>query len=399
MAATNPMKSDPHLIDEIKALGAANVGVCFNCGTCTATCKLSSESTSFPRRMTTYTQFGLKDKVLESPDLWLCNYCGECSKSCPREAEPAETMMALRRYAITQYTHPLIGRLASKIYKSPSFALTSLILISLIPMGVMLGLHGPINMQSVMLFSFFPQEYIDIFGYVSSLFVAGLLLYGMIRMYLLTSRSRFSPVASAKWLKEFFQTVIHEVMRQRRLFDCDLEQKGWRNRIRTQWFVHMTIFWGFVGLLVTTALAFMIPTAITVPLTNGLYVPLTEPIRLLGTISGLFLVYGASIAIVHRIKKSDINSSHTHFTDWAFLVLLLLTGLSGYVLEVVYYANAPLWFYAILTIHLTVVFDLLIVLPFTKFAHVFYRPLAIWISRTHNYIETSQVADAVEPSS
>ena len=41
---------------------------------------------------------GPERELLKDPAPWLCFYCGECSKKCPREANPGETMMALRRY-------------------------------------------------------------------------------------------------------------------------------------------------------------------------------------------------------------------------------------------------------------------------------------------------------------
>ena len=393
--ADKPIKSDPGFVDEVKALGGINVEACFNCGTCTAVCPLSSGASSFPRKMITYTQLGLKDKVLESPDLWLCNYCGECSKSCPREAAPAETMMALRRYAISQYAPPGFSSFSRMIYRSRAFAWISMILISLIPLVLMLGLHGPINSSSVLMFTFFPEHYIDYIGITLGVIIFGVMLYGLGKMYYMTTRgmSGFQGEGHSangiKWLQEFTKTLFKEVFIQKRLDQCNENSKGWRERLNSEWFTHMTIFWGFIGLLITTSLGFLIPSAISVPLTNGLYIPVTEPIRLLGTLSGLLLVYGATRAIINRVNKSEIYSSHTYFTDWAFLVLLLLAGLTGYSLEIAYYVNSPLLTYALLTVHLIVVFDLFVVAPFTKFAHALYRPLAIWVSRARQYIETT----------
>ena len=52
----------------------------------------------FPRNQMLAAQWGLKDKLVNDLGPWLCFYCGECSKMCPRQANPGETMMALRRY-------------------------------------------------------------------------------------------------------------------------------------------------------------------------------------------------------------------------------------------------------------------------------------------------------------
>ena len=57
----------------------------------------------FPRQIIRYLQLGLEDRLLESPEPWLCYYCGNCSDTCPREAQPGELMMATRRWLTSRY--------------------------------------------------------------------------------------------------------------------------------------------------------------------------------------------------------------------------------------------------------------------------------------------------------
>ena len=73
------------------------------CGNCASACPLSTGENTFPRKIYRYLQLGLRDKLMESPEPWLCYYCGTCNTDCPRGAEPAETMMATRRWLMTQY--------------------------------------------------------------------------------------------------------------------------------------------------------------------------------------------------------------------------------------------------------------------------------------------------------
>ena len=94
---------DLNFVNELKAYGAINTEACFNCGTCTAICPLTSDKHPFPRDMIRLAQLGLKDRILESTDPWMCYYCGQCTETCPRGAEPAETMMGLRRWVTAQY--------------------------------------------------------------------------------------------------------------------------------------------------------------------------------------------------------------------------------------------------------------------------------------------------------
>ncbi len=94
---------DLNFVKELKKYGAINTEACFNCGNCTAICPLTSDKHPFPRDMIRYAQLGLKDRILASSDPWQCYYCGQCTETCPRGAEPAETMMAIRRWVTAQY--------------------------------------------------------------------------------------------------------------------------------------------------------------------------------------------------------------------------------------------------------------------------------------------------------
>jgi nitrate reductase gamma subunit len=91
-------------------------------------------------------------------------------------------------------------------------------------------------------------------------------------------------------------------------------------------------------------------------------------------------MYGTTAVIVKRLQKSDEGSSHSTPSDWAFLVLLWLGGLTGFALEVaIYLPQAHPWSYWMLLLHLVVVGELLILLPFTKFMHAIYRTVALYL--------------------
>jgi ferredoxin/nitrate reductase gamma subunit len=374
------LRSDPTLARKLKKLGAKELDLCFNCGNCTAICPLSSGSSTFPRKLITYAQLGLEEEILESPDFWLCNYCGECSETCPRQAEPAETMMALRRYAISKYV-PI--PLSERIYQSKAFTVLFMAVMAVIPLGLVATLKGPIDLQSVSMFTFLPEAWIHDIGVALGLLIAAAVAIGLAREYLLISKGipkPEKPATTSSWLRQLVPTVFKESLVQERLSKCGKEARSLRERLNTRWLVHMTIVWGFLGLLASTLLRY-----VAFP-TNGQTVPLTDPIRLLGTISGVLLVYGSSNAILSRLQKTETSTAHTVFTDWVFLALLLFSGLTGFLLEAADYANAPALVYSALVAHLVVVFELLVMAPFSKFAHALYRPLAIWVSRTRKYI-------------
>jgi quinone-modifying oxidoreductase subunit QmoC len=70
------VKVDPNLMKELKEFGLKDANKCFNCGNCTAVCPLSTPENPFPRRLVRYIQMGLTDRLLGSPEPWLCYYCG-----------------------------------------------------------------------------------------------------------------------------------------------------------------------------------------------------------------------------------------------------------------------------------------------------------------------------------
>jgi heterodisulfide reductase subunit C len=92
----------PEFAEELERLGVDTALECFNCGTCAAICPLIYEH--FPRRMIRYAQLGARDRILqEANELWRCLHCGLCTETCPREANPGELILGLRRFVIANW--------------------------------------------------------------------------------------------------------------------------------------------------------------------------------------------------------------------------------------------------------------------------------------------------------
>ncbi|MDG7007421.1 MAG: 4Fe-4S dicluster domain-containing protein [Nitrososphaerota archaeon] len=380
MAQAQALRSDPTLVKRLKKFGAFEVDACFDCGNCTALCPLSVGKTAFPRRMITYAQQGLEGKLLGTPDMWLCDYCGECTKTCPRQAEPSEFMMAARRFAVSKYTPTKISEL---MFTSRAFVLLFMAVAALLPIGIFAALPIPTGTGATNMFSFVPEGWIHYAGIAVGAAIGLAALAGVVRMYRRVSEGlegdgqKAPPLGT--WLRQLVPTVFKESLLQSRSEECPSE-KTTKDRVTGRWITHMMIFWGFVGLLLSTTLRYIV-----VP-TNGAVVPLYEPVRLLGTVSGVLLTYGTLAMMVKRLRKSEISTRRTQFTDWVFLALLFLTGLSGFVLEASSYGTSGTLIDYALAAHLIAVFELLVMAPFTKFAHVIYRPVAIWMSRAYGRI-------------
>jgi ferredoxin/nitrate reductase gamma subunit len=368
-------RADPHFLLELQKYGTVNVESCFNCGNCTAVCPLSSEGNSFPRRMIRYAQLGMRDRLLSSRELWMCYFCGECSETCPRQAEPGEFMAALRRYAIASYDR--LG-LAKMLVTSPVLSILFMLVLGIVLAGFMATVHGPMARDALRLFEFIPAGVIHNLGLAVILvvFLTGLL--GAATMVLQIGKaSGFPKGIRLNWLGALWEAIGMEILGERRYRqDCEATsaQRAWYLR---KWFIHASTMWGFLGLLAATALDYALELLGVKPI--GAWVPIWYPVRLLGTVAGLLLVYGASMAILKRLRKADEASKHSSLSDWAFLILLWLAGVSGFVLEIaLYLPQAPVWGYWMLLFHVAVAMELVLLAPFTKFAHAFYRTVALY---------------------
>lgn len=359
------LKSDPDLVTKVKKLGAKNIDVCFNCGNCTATCPLSSETTSFPRKMITYTQLGLEKKLLQSPDPWLCYYCGDCSKSCPRQAEPAETMMAIRRYLTTKYDWTGISK---AIYLSKPAKYVSTIALSLITILLVWLFHGPVITSSVQLTTFAPVGLVSNAGLIFGGVLAIILISNLARMYWFTvkkSGSSKEKISLSKYAKEF-RNVIVQFFTQKRYSSCN-DKKAWRN--------HLILMWGYTVLFILYGLLLSFSMFNKLP-------PIADPIKLTGYFGFAALMYGVVYAIVGRLKKTEPSRRFSQATDWMFLILLLMTSVSGILLDLFVGLNMPLAVYTAFTIHLAIVVPLLgLEVPFAKWSHLAYRPLGLYFSK------------------
>jgi ferredoxin/nitrate reductase gamma subunit len=374
--ATMTHRADPAFLLELKKYGDVNIEACFNCGNCSSVCPLSTDEENFPRRMIRYAQLGMQDELQSSRELWMCYYCGECTATCPRQADPGEFMAAARRYAMAKYDR--LG-LAKMLYTSRVFNVLFLILMAIVLSMFMYASHGPLAGDTLRLFEFIPAGLIHDLGLGVIILVGLAGLWGAITMITQVGRTNHIPTGRhLNWLGALWETIGLEVVSQKRYRqDCEA-YSGNQPWYRQKWFFHAATMWGFLGLLAATVLDYLLELAGVKQI--GTWVPLWDPIRLLGTCAGLFLVYGTTGIILRRLRKTDEATTHSTLADWDFLVYLWLSGVSGFFLEIsLYLPPTPMWAYWMFLFHVTVAMELVLLAPFTKFAHAFYRTVALYM--------------------
>jgi quinone-modifying oxidoreductase subunit QmoC len=382
------------LLGELKRFGAFDVTACFNCGNCTAVCPLSNGDVSFPRRIIRYGQIGDRERLLASKEVWLCYYCGECSDTCPRQAEPGEFMASARRYAIASLDPTGISRF---LYTSKLFTGSLLAGLSVLLALILLSQGGAMNLDRPDIFAFIPFEIVHDVGLAAILIALFAMVFGVLRLVRLLSRKGTHPGKPptgqrANPLRRFVAAigkVAAEMATEKRYRTCTEESSlPW---YRSRWFMHGAIMWGFLGLLTATAVDYgLLLLADKVP---GQPEALWHPTRLLGTLAGLLVIFGATRALVSRTKKPDKYSSHSLLSDWLFLWLLLLVTVTGFVVEIaLYMPQGTVWVYVVFLVHVILGMEIVLLFPFTKFAHAVYRPVALLVqelapaqSASHNH--------------
>ncbi len=350
-----------NVLAEIKKLGAFDLEACYSCGTCSAVCPLSKDAASFPRRMIRYSLLGLEKRILAAPEPWLCYYCGECSETCPRQAEPAALMMALRRFATRKYS---LGRVADAVYSSLASVCTWLLLSAVALFLIILASNPEMNMDRVDFLSFISLDNIHDAGIVLVTFIV---LAAAIQLWILYRNLRRgvgADVLSVKKAVPAAGRALGEAVMQKRFGECA------DDKLRR--LAHMGVSWGFMGMFLATLIILGVDYNM---------LPLPRWVSLaVGSISGVACSLGLGYYFYLRLKGKTAVGKYSHPSDWAFLLLLALSVLSGYVMLFFRFSNMPMAAYGTFAFHLVVVFDLLVTFPFSKFAHVVYRPVALWIA-------------------
>jgi nitrate reductase gamma subunit len=224
-----------------------------------------------------------------------------------------------------------------------------------------------------------PVHVIDTLAIIAVVIIVAGLIYQLIRWRRYSPPNLWKDIRSqlgwGQIVATFFKELVNRVALQRDLFN-----ERWR------WFAHITMFWGFVGLAITTAISYV---------TNyeAEYVPLTTPYRILGNACGALLLLGSTIAILRLILLPRFRKERT-FGDVWFTVLIWLTALTGftteYFREVAYYTptefNAAIlafnyWF------HLLALGLLIITAPFSAFLHALTTPILRYYDQLHEALK------------
>ncbi len=353
---------DQGLHKEVERLGARDMELCMQCGICAADCPLSNGTNSFPRRIYRYIQLGLRDKLLTSSEPWLCYYCGECNIRCPRGAEPAETMMAVRRWMITQFDWT---GLSGKFYASSKWQIGGFLAVMFSVILLFLFMHGPVVTDRVALNTFAPAHWVH---------VADLILIGALTLLLFSNGYRmYSGVMQGRKYSfvqhvQQFPVFLVNYFTQKRWSKCDAKPDR-------RWLRHLLLFSAYVImeiLVIGYLKAFQ----------TDIVHPFWHPTRIFGYYAAVVFMLVTGNILYSRWKiREEKNHRYSDFSDLFFPSLLFVIAVTGLMVHFFRLAGWPLATYSIYVFHVAVCIGMLcIMLPFGKLSHLLYRPLALFIA-------------------
>ena len=358
---------DPTLLAEVRRYGKFDATGCFNCGSCTLSCDLAGDHASFPRRSTRQVLMGLRGALNESLDPWICHDCGDCSTACPRETGPREGMMTLRRYLASVYDWTGI---ASKINTSKVWYIGSLFAVGVLVLLLTVWYHVSVvkmplsdfTSTSMGLEHMFPI--MTYFTLVVVLFPFLILLTNAFRMYWFTVHQKASIQSPlSQWFVEAKTFMIH-FFTYKKMAECPNEKDRWPKHL-------------LLGLSCLVTLLLLV-FALRWFQTDKLY-PIYYPMRLLGYLITALLIYGTGDVLLGRLKKKKEIYKSSDFRDWTFPILLFATAVTGIAVNIFRYAGLELATHYVYAIHIIISVPMLVIeMPFGKWTHMIYRPLALY---------------------
>jgi Fe-S oxidoreductase len=270
-------------------------------------------------------------------------------------------MMATRRWLTTQYDWTGLAR---RFYASPAWEVGAFAFIALSIITLFMVFHGPIVTDRVALNTFAPVAWIKLGDKIMLTTLGALLLSNGFRMYRSIMRDTKIPLLT--YLTEAKTFILH-YFTQKRWRKCGSGQRG-------RWWRHFLLFSGYVTMEVLV-IGFL--DAFQTDIVH----PMWHPTRIFGYYATVALMIISADMLISRYKKEEKLHRYSDFTDWFFLVLLFSMAFTGIFIHFFRLAEWPLATYGMYVIHLAVCVGMLcIMIPFGKLGHLFYRPLAIYLT-------------------
>lgn len=367
------VNADLKFVQDVMKAGGSDLNKCYQCSTCTVVCPLTPEGAPFPRKEMISAQWGIKDKLIKSMDPWLCFHCNDCSEQCPRDAKPGDVMAAIRNMIIANVAVPsFLGKLTQSAGGALLLLLFPIILIGAVILGLngsemafmdapVIDFHKNMISQLAIEIIFIPAFF---FGIITGLLGVKKLITGLSESYPRTEKG--------EELVPALIGTVKDILSHNKFKECGVNKN--RN------VGHMALFYGFIGLMITTAgvTAIYYINMFAGPVLTPTPLPFFHPIKLIGNISAVAVAVGILMILYRRLTAENVGT--TVAFDWIFILNLVLIFATGILAQIVRVAGSQAAYF-IYYCHLCLVFFLFMYMPHSKFGHMFYRTAALVYAR------------------
>jgi len=377
MSDATVIKPDLQFVNEIIKGGGESLKKCYQCATCSVVCNVTPEGNPFPRKEMVLAQWGQKDKLIASPDVWLCHQCSDCTAYCPRGAKPGEVLNAIRKQSIK---HVAMVPLFARIAQDPKlvwllFAIPMVLWYAIL---VVLGngsFTAPRAEGNIMAYhKFVPVPVIDTVFILTAIFAAISAFVGVKRLWS-GMKAQAGEMKSGGNLVGDVVSSVTTILAHSKFADCNV------NRLR-QW-GHMALFYAFAGLAVTTTWAIIYLYGFELfgiqpfgPFHFGeAPYPISDPMKMVALASSVAFAVGVVIILLNRFAQAGKAGMGSYF-DWIFLAIVIGVGATGMLSWALRLADMNVG-YLVYYFHLVFVWSLFAYAPYSKFAHLFYRTTAM----------------------
>jgi len=377
MSDATVIKPDLQFVNEIIKGGGESLKKCYQCATCSVVCNVTPEGNPFPRKEMVLAQWGQKDKLLASPDVWLCHQCSDCTAYCPRGAKPGEVLNAIRKQSIKEVAMvPLFAKIATDwklIWLL--FAIPIVLFYTIMPYKNIDAV--PLNSEGKMAYHLFMPVFphIDVTFILTGLVFAGLSAIVGIKRLWNSMKSQAGEMKSSGNLVGDIVSSVTTILGHTKFADCNV------NRMR-QW-GHMLLFYSFAGLAIVTtwAIVYLYGNEFLGIQAFGPFhfgespYPNSDPVKILALVSSVAFALGVVILLINRFAKAGKAGLGSYF-DWIFLAIVIGVGATGMLSWGLRLAEMKIGYW-VYFFHLVFVWSLFAYAPYSKFAHLFYRTTAM----------------------
>ena len=123
-------------------------------------------------------------------------------------------------------------------------------------------------------------------------------------------------------------------------------------------------------------------------------------VHVFGYLASAGLIIAVVLNLRGRVKRDSPQHAYSHESDWVFLILLLVVAVTGVLQHIMHRVGLDAVANVTYIVHLMAVVPMLVLeVPFGKWAHMVYRPLAVYFAQVEVHALAAEAARAQKATS